>query len=176
LPQASLSSHATLIRVMEPVEEQVRRAVAEIAGVSVLLVFGSRARGEPHAGSDLDVAVLPHPGGGDADDSRFRHQLQKSLAVALAHLAPQGRVDVVFLDEAPDTLRQRVMEEGRLVLCRNPAAWKALRVKTMKEYGDREWWRSLYRRELRRRLLEGRPSGRSARAREPLERARGVSS
>lgn len=46
------------------------------------------------------------------------------------------------------------MEEGRMVLCRDLAAWKALRVRTMKEYGDRVWWRSIYRRGLRRRLLE----------------------
>jgi hypothetical protein len=77
--------------------------------------------------------------------------------VALADLAPEGRVDVVLLDRAPDTLRQRVMEHGRMVLCRDPAAWKALRVATMKEYGDREWARRMYREALRRRLLEGRP-------------------
>ena len=161
---------------MEPVEEQVRRAVEELHGVSVLLVFGSRARGgNVRPGSDLDVAVLPGPEDGEENEQLFRHRLQKRLAVALAELAPEGRVDVVFLDEAPDTLRQRVMEEGRMVLCRDPDAWKALRIRTMKEYGDRQWWRRLYRRELRRRLIEGRPSGRSARTREPLERARGLS-
>lgn len=160
---------------MEHIEERVREAVEEIPGVGVLLVFGSHGRGEARLGSDLDVAVLPRPDVGDEDGSRFRHRLQKRLAVALAGLAPEGRVDVVFLDEAPDTLRQRVMEEGRMVLCCDSGAWKALRVRTMKEYGDRAWWRSLYRRGLRRRLLEGRPSGRSARARKPLERARGLS-
>lgn len=160
---------------MEPIEQQVRQAVEGMDGVSVLLVFGSRGRGAPHPESDLDVAVLPRPEEGEDDEPLFRHRLQKRLAVALAELAPEGRVDVVFLDEAPDTLRQRVMEEGRMVLCRDPAAWQALRVRTMKEYGDREPWRRIYRRELRRRLIEGRPSGRSAGARKPLERARGLS-
>ncbi|MFW6012412.1 MAG: type VII toxin-antitoxin system MntA family adenylyltransferase antitoxin [bacterium] len=160
---------------MEPIEEQVRNVVEDIPGVSVLLVFGSRARGKNRPGSDLDVAVLPRPEEGGESEQLFRHRLQKRLAVALADLAPEGRVDVVFLDEAPDTLRQRVMEEGRMVLCRDQDAWKVLRIRTMKEYGDRQWWRRLYRRELRRRLMEGRPSGRSARARQPLERARGLS-
>lgn len=160
---------------MSILDQRVREVVAEIPGISVLLVFGSRARGVTHSLSDLDVAVLPSRGPASEDASLRRHQLQKRLAVALAALAPGGRVDVVFLDEAPDTLRQRVMEQGSMVLCRDPAAWKALRVATMREYGDREWARSLFRRELRRRLLGGRPSGRSARAREPLERARGLS-
>lgn len=161
---------------MEPLEQRVLDAVAGVPEVAILLVFGSRARGESREQSDLDIAVLPKPAaGGGESESRRRHELQKALAVALAELAPAGRVDVVFLDEAPDTLRQRVMEQGRMVLCRDVAAWRALRVRTMKEYGDREWARRLYRRELRRRLLEGRPSGRSARSREPLERARRVS-
>lgn len=161
---------------MKSLEERVLEAVGEVPEVAVLLVFGSRARGEAREQSDLDIAVLPAPGAGKGEaESLRRHGLQKALAVALAGLAPAGRVDVVFLDEAPDTLRQRVMEQGRMVLCRDIAAWRALRVRTMKEYGDREWARRLYRRELRRRLLEGRPSGRSARSREPLERARGIS-
>lgn len=160
---------------MDTLQEQVREAVAEIPGISVLLVFGSRARGEPHPRSDLDVAVLPAIESDTERGSLLRHRLQKSLAVALADLAPGGRVDVVFLDEAPDTLRQRVMEHGRMVLCRDPSAWRKLRVATMKEFGDREWARRIYRRELRRRLMEGRPSGRSARGRKPLERARRLS-
>lgn len=154
---------------------RVEEAVAGIPGIAVLLVFGSRARGGARSDSDLDVAVLPRVEPAAGDEQRFRLHLQKTIAVALADLAPGGRVDVVFLDEAPDTLRQRVMEQGRMVLCRDAEAWKALRVQTMREYGDREPWRRIYRRKLRQRLLEGRPNGRSARAREPLERARRLS-
>jgi len=161
--------------LMNDLERQVLVRVAELPGVAVLLVFGSRARGKARPDSDLDVAVLPSGRRDEENASLLRHRLQKTLAVALADLAPDGRVDVVFLDEAPDTLRQRVMEHGRMVLCRDPAAWQALRVATMKEYGDREWARRLFRRALRRRLLEGRPSGRSARTRKPLERARRLS-
>jgi hypothetical protein len=93
----------------------------------------------------------------------------------LAELAPDGRVDVIRLDLAPDTLRQNVMKHGRMILCRDAEAWKALRVATMKEYGDREWARRTYRRALRRRLLERRPCGRSVGARKPLEHARRLS-
>lgn len=160
---------------MAELEAQVRELVEGIPGIAVLLIFGSRARGEARPGSDLDVALLPAVEAGVEMQSLFRHRLQKNVAVALAELASGGRVDVVFLDEAPDTLRQRVMEQGRMVLCRDPEAWHALRVATMKEYGDREWARRIYRQALRRRLMEGRPSGRSARAREPLERARRLS-
>lgn len=162
---------------MSDLEQRVHDAVAEIPGVTTLLVFGSRARGDERPDSDLDVAILA-----DADhdpekeDAQYRRlQLQKRLLVALADLAPEGRVDVVFLDEAPVTLRQRVMEQGRMILCRDPETWKALRVQTMREYGDSIWFRRIYRRALKRRLQERRPSDRSARTREPLGRARRLS-
>jgi len=155
-------------------EKRVLEVVEGLADIAVLLIFGSIARGEAGSHSDLDLAVLPTCQPAAEGEDLRRHRLQERLAVDLAEMAPQGRVDVVFLDEAPDTLRQRIMEHGRMVVCRDPAAWKALRVKTMKEYGDREWARRLYRRALRRRLLEGTPSGRSARSRKPLERARGL--
>lgn len=158
---------------MRKIEERVRDAVREISDLAAVLVFGSRARGEEREESDLDVAVLPAKDLGTGEESALaRHRLQKRLLVALADLAPEGRVDVIFLDEASVTLRQRVMEQGRMAECRDPAPWQALRVATMKEYGDSEWFRRIYRRELRKRLTEGRPRGRSAPARKPLERAR----
>lgn len=159
---------------MEVLEQHVLDAVAEIPGIAAVLLFGSRAREDSRPDSDLDLAVLPTSEESTEGEGLRRHRLQKRLAAALADLAPEGRVDVVFLDEAPDTLRQRVMEQGRMVLCSDPAAWQGLRIATMKEYGDREWARRLYRRELRRRILEGRASGRSTRDSEPLERARGL--
>jgi predicted nucleotidyltransferase len=150
---------------MPALDDEIARIALPIAGISALMVFGSRARGTSRPTSDLDVAVLP-----DAEDPRVRRRLQTDLAVALADLAPEGRVDVVLLDEVPDLLRQRVLESGRLVLCRDRRAWSALRVRTMREYGDQEWSRRLYREAQRRRLERGEPSGRSGRALVSLER------
>jgi len=146
-------------------DEQIIRATEDIPGLSTLVVFGSRARGAHRPDSDLDVAVLP-----DTEDSRLRRRLQAGLAAALAELAPEGRVDVVLLDEAPDVLRQRVMETGRVLICRDAEAWKELRVRTMREYGDREWTRRLFREAQFRRLTKGEPSGRSGKALDSLRR------
>ena len=151
---------------MPLLDEQILRASENIDGISVLVVFGSRARGSHRPDSDLDIAVLL-----DTKDSRARWRLQSGLAAALADLAPEGRVDVVLLDEAPDTLRQRVMETGRVLLCRDPEAWKDLRVRTMREYGDREWARRLFQEAQFRRLTGGEPSGRSGKALESLRRS-----
>lgn len=150
---------------MHSLDEEILRAVEGIPGISVLVVFGSRAKGTARPDSDLDVAVLPESG-----DPKARRELLTSLAVALADLAPEGRVDVVFLDEANDVLRQRVMETGRVLICRDRDAWIELRVRTMREYGDREWVRDLMQRAQRCRLEGGLPSGRSGTAVESLRR------
>ena len=148
-------------------DDQIRQAVESIPGISVLVVFGSRARGTHRPDSDLDVAVLP-----DGSHQGSRWHLQADVAVSLADLSssPEGRVDVVFLDAAPVALRQRIMEHGRVLINRDPEAWKALRVRTMREYGDFEWaWRT-YVQAQKRRLERREPSGRSPKALESLRR------
>lgn len=120
---------------MPDLDAEIARAVDGVPGIAVLVVFGSRARGSHRADSNLDVGVLPERG---LPEARRRY-LQADVAAALGHLAPAPaeRVDVVLLDEATDLLRQRIMETGRVVLCRDARAWRDLRVRTMWEYGDR---------------------------------------
>jgi len=145
-------------------DQEITRLVDPLPGIAALVVFGSRARGTPRADSDLDVAVLPAVSGTE------RRHLQADVALALAGLAPEGRVDVVLLDAAPELLRQRVLETGRLLICRDPAAWKELRVSTMREHGDREWARRMLCEGQRRRYERGESSGRSPRALDSLRR------
>lgn len=146
-------------------DDEIRRLAEPVAGISALLVFGSRARARHRPDSDLDVAVLPEEG-----DPWSRRRLQTDLAVALAGLAPEGRVDVVLLDEAPELLRHNILATGRLLICRDAAAYRNLRVRTMREHGDREYYRNLMRTAQQRRLEKGDFGGRSGHALESLER------
>jgi predicted nucleotidyltransferase len=150
---------------MPSLDEEILKAAGNLPDVAILVVFGSRARGNHRPDSDLDVAVLS-----STADSRARRYLQADLAAALAHLTADGRVDVILLDEAPEVLRQRILETGRVLLNRDPEAWKELRVRTMREYGDSEDFRRLYIEAQRQRLERGEPSGRSAKAIESLRR------
>lgn len=157
-------------------DQRIREAVEPISDIDTLVLFGSRAGDRSRPDSDLDVALLPAGGPGRGDQDRgdpkqgARRRLQTRVAVALADLAPEGRVDVVLLDEAPVLLRQRVMEQGRVLVGGESRQWRDLRVWTMKEYGDSEYYRELYRRKQAERLQKGEPSGRSGRALESLER------
>lgn len=151
-------------------EARIARAVAVVDGVGTVALFGSHATNRARPDSDLDVAVLP-----TTADPTCRRRLVSRVAAALAGLAPGGRVDVVLVDEAPELLRQRIFEHGRLVMQRNPAVWRAWRVRTMREHGDREPYRRMLRNAQARRLAAGRIGGRSGRALDSLERARGLS-
>jgi predicted nucleotidyltransferase len=81
-------------------------------------LFGSRARQDSHAHSDVDVAVyldrsdLPETAYG------YRAELASSLMTALASDA----VDVVVLNEAPPLLYHRVLRDGIRLFARDLAA------------------------------------------------------
>jgi predicted nucleotidyltransferase len=154
----------------EGLDARVARVVAALDGVGTAALFGSHARNRARPNSDLDVAILP-----TTADPTCRRRLVTRAAAALSGLVPSGRVDVVLVDEAPELLRQRIFKHGRVVLQRNPADWRAWRVRTMREHGDREPYRRMLRNAQARRLAAGRIGGRSGRALDSLERARGLS-
>lgn len=81
-------------------------------------LFGSRARGDAGALSDIDVAVFidedlaePGPYGYDAE-------LITDLMIELG----TNEIDVVLLNQAPPLLYHRVLRDGKLLVTRNVAA------------------------------------------------------
>ena len=145
--------------------QQVLDAVRDLSGIEVLVLFGSRARGTARPDSDVDVAVLTRSQVPDE-----RRALHNRIAVALCDLAPEGRVDVVFIDEAPDFIRQEIMASGTVLWCNDQELWKAWRVRTMREFGDREHVRRQFIEAQKQRLLQGGISGRPPQALDSLER------
>lgn len=148
------------------IDEAILEAVRPLDGLVLVVLFGSRATGKARSNSDLDLAVIVRP-----DDPRTKRELLSKLAAAVAHLAPEGRVDVVFIDEAPELLRHHIMRDGRLIVCHDDELWRSWRVRTMREHGDRERYRRILREGLKKRLLAGgADDGRSGQALESLER------
>ena len=76
-------------------------------GIRLLVAFGSQVKGQTHAASDLDLAVLLHrPGGGD-DPMR--------LAADLQRLFPGRDVDVVWLHRADPLLSREIFQRAQLL-------------------------------------------------------------
>ncbi len=87
------------------VRSRLPAIVDELArlGAGRVVLFGSVARGEADDDSDLDLAVLGLPG------SKFFEAMSKAWTAA-------GRpVDLVRLEDAPPTLRDRILAEGEVL-------------------------------------------------------------
>jgi predicted nucleotidyltransferase/HEPN domain-containing protein len=101
-------------RVKSTTREHLRRtaekAVETCPGIEAIVLFGSRARGSPHPGSDWDVAVLSH---GSGDTERAACEILSEL---------DGVNPIVLRPEAIDEHRDRatrveaaIARQGRLL-------------------------------------------------------------
>ncbi len=99
-------------------ETRLTRALAPRPEILDAYLFGSQARGDAGALSDIDVAVYidedlaePGPYGYDAE-----------LIADLMTELETNAVDVVLLNQAPPLLYHRVLRDGKLLVTRDPRA------------------------------------------------------
>ena len=82
-------------------------------GLGLLVLFGSRAREEPHAGSDWDFAYL--------GDARFD---PVAMLVELTRLLETERIDLADLGRAGGVLRFHAARDGVAVFEAAPGAFE----------------------------------------------------
>ncbi len=100
------------------------------ASLVAVYLFGSEARGEASAGSDVDLGVLfAEPPAPTLDNVGF--QLEAELERALGR-----EVQVVVLNDASPDLVHRVLRDGRLLLDRDTSRRIAFEVRARNEYFD----------------------------------------
>jgi uncharacterized protein len=127
-----------------PILPQLQAFFADAAeGVVCVYLYGSVARGEAHAESDIDVAVLYAQ-----EPPRTLEGLGFDLSDQLErHLGKP--VDLVILNRAPVDLIHRVLRDGVLVYDRNPSARIRFEVKARNDYFDLLPYLRQYRRTTR---------------------------
>ena len=105
---------------------------ADRHGAAAVYLFGSVARGEERADSDVDVAVLfdvPPPSTLQGQPFDVEDALERAL----------GRgVDLVTLNTAPVDLRIRVLRDGKLLLEHDAVARVRFEIATRNEAFDLE--------------------------------------
>lgn len=91
--------------------EKIGTALHNSPDIVAVYLFGSTARGEAHALSDVDVAVLFATDLPAAD--RFARTLEIGVVLDETLRRP---VDVIALNQAPPALCFQVLKHGRLIL------------------------------------------------------------
>ncbi|HXF73417.1 MAG TPA: nucleotidyltransferase domain-containing protein [Actinomycetota bacterium] len=117
------------------------------AGVRLVVVFGSAARGSARPGSDLDVGVLfdgaaPFPSEPPAPVDARREAVARALRA-------DREIDLVVLDEADPLLLHEVALDGRPVFEAEPGAFEGFRLRAIKRYLDTAWIRRIEAERLR---------------------------
>lgn len=111
----------------EPVLRELRGVAAHTEGVSLLVLFGSRARGDAAPGSDWDFGYLA---GGSVDPL--------ALMAELSRVVGSDRVDVVDLARTSGLLRYRAARDGLLVYERESGAFDRFRFEAARFWFDAE--------------------------------------
>jgi predicted nucleotidyltransferase len=122
--------------------EGLRELVASSApaGVVAVYLYGSQARGDASAESDIDLGLLL---------ARTPPPVLRSVARDLEDVVERAlrrSTQVVVLNTAPADLVHRVLRDGILILDRDRAARILFEVQSRNEYFDLEPLRRLYRR------------------------------
>ena len=115
---------------MEGLAQRLADALRDRPEIEEAYLFGSRARGDAGAHSDIDVAVYvsaepDSPYGYDAE-------LTANLMAALG----ENRVDVVVLNRAPPLLYHRVLRDGLLLFARDLRATTVRAGRALSRYCD----------------------------------------
>ena len=98
--------------------ERIAAVAASKAEVLEAYLFGSVARGDNQAHSDVDVAVYVQPQAWQKPGFGIGAEIGADLQVALK----RSDVDVVVLNEAPPLLYHRVLRDGLRVFARDLVA------------------------------------------------------
>lgn len=120
--------------------ETLRQALAAVdGGIVCAYLFGSRARGEARAASDVDVAVLFEETPPATLDG-LRYDLSSMLEARL-----HRPVDLVVLNDAPVDLIHRVLRDGLVIIEHDRSARIRFEVKARNEFFDLAPVRARYR-------------------------------
>lgn len=95
--------------VTPAIRDTLARAAQGAPGLELLLLYGSRARGDAHAGSDWDFGYLADPPFDVA-----------GLLAALVERLGSDRIDLVDLSRAGGLLRFRAARDGDTIFERRP--------------------------------------------------------
>jgi uncharacterized protein len=132
--------------------ERLAQRLASDPRVAAVWLFGSHARGEADALSDVDLALLAEGRGNRPELDRHR---EKWLLAAFDELGSE-EVSLLVLNLAPVALRHAALRDAQLLWARRPELAADFEAWTRKEFFDFKRYLDAYDRELFARAAAGR--------------------
>lgn len=114
---------------LSPEQQSKLAGIAQELNIELFYLFGSAARGDMHANSDIDIAYTAHKRLSAQALMMLQEKLQTILSIN------QHSVDLVNITSAPPLLRRLIIADGQL-LYGDPAADDQFYRYTIKLYID----------------------------------------
>lgn len=140
--------------VLVDVEARLPRLVEALAGndrVEAVWLFGSRARSEHDALSDVDLAVLVR----DGLDASALWEAQLAWTGLAVDVVGTDEIAVHVVNRLPVAVRHAILRDARLLWARTPEIPADVWARTLKEYLDLKPYLDRYDRDLFRQAVTG---------------------
>lgn len=115
----------------EEIIDKLKHLFSTTDEIVLAYLFGSFAEGKTHKFSDVDVAVYVRD---LQKENEFDYKMD--LIGELNNILRSDDVDLVVLNNAPPTLKNRIIRYGLLVKCVDEAFRRRYLIQSYKEYED----------------------------------------
>jgi predicted nucleotidyltransferase len=127
-------------------DSRLKEVFQEYPAIQAVYLFGSRATGKTHLGSDLDLAVVP-------GNSRIRSQ-KINILTDLARLGIDN-IDLVFLDTEDIVLKYEAVKQNQLIYQTEKFNRGEMYSRVVRQYLDFKPYLKVQREAFKRRLGNG---------------------
>lgn len=108
--------------------KEVAKKIAEERGLSLVLLFGSQARGKTHRGSDFDFGVL--------GERRFSPLEIADLVFSFSQAFKLSNVEIADLKSAPPLLMKEMFKDGLLLYEKESLLFLNFKIYAVRRYTE----------------------------------------
>ncbi len=129
---------------MNRLVEKITAIVEKLPNLKLLILFGSRARGEHRPDSDWDLAISHDETNRQTHIKEISNDYLTSLSI-LSELFEINRdsIDLIELDRCSPLMKYQVARDGKLIYEKNTGDFLKFRVRAWKEYADTAKFRKI---------------------------------